>query len=781
MSEETIHIEVPILIPGITNHNDSCLVRLEAALKNQRGIHEVVIQNQHTPMLLTMNYDPAEINIDTIRKLATRAGANIASRYHHEAIAVEGMDCSDCVVVLEHGLRRTSGILSASVNYAAQTLHVEYDSRQINRPGLEKRVQQLGYQVPAGVLQHWAAENREILFSVFGGLMLLLAWGGTTFLGFPAPLGWALYFLSYIACGWEISQHAYHALRERQFDTDTLMLVAALGAAALGEFAEGALLLLLFSIGHALEERALDHARGAIRALGQIIPKTALVRRGEGIVPVSVDHLQLDEVVIVQPGVRLPVDGVVLSGQSAVDQSPVTGESIPVDKKTGDAVFAGTINGEGALEVKVSRLARDSTLARVIQMVEEAQAQKSPTQLVIERFMRWFVPAVLVGALVLIVIPPLFGVPFKTAFLRAMTVLVAASPCALALGTPSAILSGVARAARGGVLVKGGMHLENLGRLHAIAFDKTGTITRGKPELVEVFALPPTTPEELLSLAAAVESWSGHPLAQAVVRGAAGLDPERHSSHNVTGVTAITGQGVQAWSESVMIRVGNLTLFNEAGIVLPQSILEKVALWENQGKTAMVVWRDPQALGVLAVADTVRPEASLALRKLRQLGVGCAVMLTGDQARAAENIARQVGIADVRAGLLPEDKLDAVRGLVQKYGSVAMVGDGVNDAPALALASVGIAMGSAGTDVALESADVALIGDDLNRLPFAIRLGRATRSIILQNLTIALGVIALLIFSSVLGWISIGAAVVFHEGSTVAVALNSLRLLTHQE
>ncbi len=776
MSQETIHIEVPLIIPGLSSREDGCLTRLENVLKNQKGILKAQVQNNQLPILLTLNYDPAEISIDTIRKLTARAGTDIANRYHHEIILVEGMDCSDCVVVLEHGLRRTSGILSASVNYAAQTLHVEYDAKQINRPGLEKRVRQLGYHVHAGELRTWYKNNREILISLAGGLLLLLAWAGTTFLHIPAPVGIVLFLLAFVVSGWEISQHAWHAVRERRFDTDLLMLVAALGAAALGEYAEGVLLLFLFSLGHALEERALDRARGAIRALGQLMPKTALVRQDGQTVQVAVEQVKLEDVVIIQPGVRIPVDGVVLRGQSAVDQSPVTGESVPVDKGTGDAVFAGTINGESALEVQVNRLARDSTLSRIVLMVEEAQAQKSPTQQTIERFMDWFVPAVLAGAALLVVIPPFFGVPFKEAFLRSMTLLVAASPCALALGTPSAILSGVARAARGGVLVKGGMHLENLGRLQAIAFDKTGTITRGRPELVDIFPTGQISAEDLLSLAAAVESWSAHPLAQAVVRAAEG-----RVLPAVTSAAAVTGQGFQAWCDGKMVRVGNLKLFTKAGIELPEAVLHQVQIFEAQGKTAIIIWQDPLALGVIAIADAVREGAEQVLSNLRRLGVQQAIMLTGDQPRAAEQIARQVGIQDVRAGLLPEDKLAAVRSLVSQYGNVAMVGDGVNDAPALALATVGIAMGSSGTDVALETADVALIGDDLNRLPFAIRIGRATRKIILQNLAIALGVIALLTLSSVLGWVSIGVAVILHESSTVAVALNSLRLLGYQE
>lgn len=778
MTETNLQFEISLLIPGLTHHEDGCLARLEDALRANEGIRKVHVKNQQDPMVLCVHYDPDAVDMETIRALAAQAGAGISSRYHHATLPVEGMDCSDCVVVLEHGLRRTKGVLTANVNYAAQTLHLEYDAKNTNRAALEKRVQQLGYRVPASGARQWASANREILRSAVGGLLLLAAWLGEGWGGFPPALYLPLYALAFALSGWEVLQHAWHALKERRPDTDLLMVAAAAGAVALGEFAEGGLLLFLFGLGHALEERAVNRARDAVRSLGKLMPKTALVRRNGQEMEVPIDEIQLDEVAILRPGVRVPVDGQILMGSSAVDQSPVTGEAAPVDKAPGDAVYAGSVNGEGALEVRVSRLARDSTLARVMHMVEEAQGQKSRTQQLTERFMGWFVPAVLVGAVLLIAVPPLLGVPFRESFLRAMTLLVAASPCALALGTPSAVLAGVARAARGGVLVKGGMHLENLGQLRAVAFDKTGTITRGKPELTDVALLDGSTREQVLALAAAVESRSAHPLAQAVVRAA--------QTHNlnlpeVSEVESVTGRGIRAQVAGRAVWAGSPVFFAEAGIAVPESALSHAAAFEDQGKTAMLVWHEPHFVAVLAVADVVRGDARAAVAGLRSLGIQRTIMLTGDNPRAAAYIASQAGIDDVQAGLLPEDKLRAVRDLVARHGSAAMVGDGVNDAPALAHATVGVAMGGAGTDVALETADVALIGDDLRRLPFALGLGRATRRVIVQNLVIALGVIGVLMAAAVMGWASIGAAVFFHEGSTVLVALNALRLLGYQE
>jgi Cd2+/Zn2+-exporting ATPase len=558
--------------------------------------------------------------------------------------------------------------------------------------------------------------------------------------------------------------------------------VAALGAALLGELAEGALLLFLFSLGHALEERALERARRAVRALADLVPKTARVVRGGIESDLPVEQVVLDDVVIILPGVRIPVDGMVLAGHSGVDQSPVTGESVPSDKAPGDKVFAGTINGEGALEVHVTRLAVDSTLAHVMAMVEEAQTQKSPTQLMTEKFEQIFVPAVLVIVALLVLVPPFFGVAWQASFLRAMTLLVAASPCALALGTPSAVLAGVAQAARNGVLVKGGAHLENLGALKAIAFDKTGTITNGKLEVVEIldFRLLNGDYEErleILALIASVEGRSAHPLAQAVVRAA----HSRALPLPVVGeVQSLNGRGLCSSLEGKPLLVGSLSLMEEHGVSVSDLPRREVDRLQAGGKTMVMAALDGQLVGALALADSLRPGVLPALAALRELGVRHTVMLTGDAPQVAAAIARQAGLTDFRAGLLPEDKLQALDGLAAQYGAVGMVGDGVNDAPALAHATVGIAMGGAGTDVALETADVALMGSDLSRLPFAIGLGRAARVIIIQNLVIAMGVISVLGLAALTGRAGIGAAILIHECSTLVVVLNALRLLRYQ-
>jgi copper-(or silver)-translocating P-type ATPase/heavy metal-(Cd/Co/Hg/Pb/Zn)-translocating P-type ATPase len=779
MSEKIIEIDLALVLPNISDDKDGCLARLETVLLGKKGIQQAHFHRDHDPITLCLHFDPAVLTLDDVNRLAKHAGAEIVNRYHHVLIPIKGMDCSDCTIVLEHSLGRMEGILAANVNYAAQKIQIEYDKNKVDLPKIERRIESLGYEIIRAGFRSWYKENHEVILSLLTGVLVLVGWLGGKLELFPGLLSTGLYIIAYIMGGWEVATHAWHALREGKFDTDLLMVMAAIGAAILGDLAEGALLLFMFSLGHALEERALDRARSAVSALADLAPKTAFVQRDGREFEVPVEQLELNDVVIVRPGVRMPIDGIILSGRSAVDQAPVTGESVPVDKNPGDQVYAGTVNGEGALKIQVTRLAKDSTLSRVMQMVEEAQTQKSPTQQTVEKFERVFVPIVLIATALVILLPPLFGVPFKVSFLRAMTLLVAASPCALALGTPAAILAGIGQAARNGVLIKGGVHLENLGSLNAIAFDKTGTITHGKPEVTDFCAIAPEfEADTLLALAAAVESQSGHPLAQAVVKYA---QIKELPLPLVSDAVSLTGMGLRAKVDARQVLIGSAKMMEEANLTLSSEIEQKAEDFQSQGKTIMLIAVEEKIAGLLALADTIRPNAADTMAKLRALGVRETVMLTGDNSLVAEAIAGQAGLTDFRANLMPEEKLSAVRMLVAQYQQVAMVGDGVNDAPALANSTVGIAMGGAGTDVALETADVALMGDDLSKLPFAVGLGRATRRVITQNLVIALGVIAVLVTSSLAGWAGIGVAIVFHEGSTILVVLNALRLLGYKQ
>lgn len=778
MNERTFEIEVPLLLPDVPDGKDKCLDRLEAAFSSRKGIRRAHLERENAPTTLCIHFDPTLVSIQDVRRMVQRAGASISNRYHHRVIPVEGMDCSDCSLVLEHSIARLDGVLAVSVSYTAQTVQVEYDSQVINQRRIERLIHQLGYRVTREGVRSWYLNNRELVFALAAGALLLTAWLGERFLGFPSYLYLAAYASAYSIAGFDIARHAIQALRQGHLDTNLLMVTAALGAAFLGEFAEGSVLLFLYALGHALEDRVLDRTRNAIRALSALSPKSALVRRAGHESEVPIEQLQLGDIVIVQPGARIPADGQVQSGTSAVNESPVTGESMPVEKGPGDRTLAGSLNGDGALEIRVSRLAKESTLARVQQMIERAQAQKAPTQQVTERFARIFVPAVLVGDIVLLAVLSLMGMPLSESVPRALTLLVAASPCALALAAPSAVLAGIAQAARHGVLVKGGIHLENLGRLRAIAFDKTGTVTEGRAQVTDVVPFGGQSESEVLSLLAAAEAQSTHPIARAIL-GAA--EERRLTLPKVSQITALAGLGIEAQIDGSALLIGSTSLIEGAGIKLPASARSQVEALEDQGKTAILLGVGGKALGVVGVADAVRPEAGGALQALKRHGLQRTVMLTGDNSKVAAYIARQAGILEFRAGLMPQDKLKAVQELASEYGVVAMVGDGVNDAPALAQATVGIAMGGAGTDVALETADVALMADDLSKLPFAIGLGHATRAVIQQNLALSLTVIMLLLVLGLGGFANIGVAILLHEGSTIIVALNSLRLLRHRE
>lgn len=631
-------------------------------------------------------------------------------------------------------------------------------------------------------------EKTELVFALASGGVLGAGWllerAGVETLPLVA------YIAAYGLGGYFATREALDNLRHKQFRIDTLMLAAAIGAAFLGAWAEGALLLFLFSLGHALENWAMGRAKKAIEALGELTPDTATVRRGDKEESVPVGDLVLGDVMLVKPNERLAADGIVLAGESALNQAPITGESAPVDKRpsaSGSAeidfakapddsrVFAGSINGAGALEVRVARLASESTLARIVKLVTEAESQRSPTQQFTDRFEKYFVPIVLALVVILLFAWAVVDEPFSASFYRAMAVLVAASPCALAISVPSAVLSGVARAARGGVLVKGGAALEMLGKVKAIAFDKTGTLTEGKPKLTDVFVAPGVQEEDLLATAVAIESQSDHPLAAAIVRdGGARLSGAAPKAESVE---SITGKGVQGIVSGQMVQIGKPGLFKDSATPPPPEFQARVDALEADGRTVMVVRRGAQYLGALAVMDAERASASTVLTQLRALGIERMVMLTGDNQRVADAIATRIGLNEAFGSLMPEDKVAAIKKL--SADGVAMIGDGVNDAPALANASVGVAMGAAGSDVALETADVALMSDKLDQLPFAVGLSRRTTNIIRQNLWVSLGVVAVLIPSTIFG-MKIGAAILFHEGSTLLVVGNALRLLGYK-
>ncbi|HSG16597.1 MAG TPA: heavy metal translocating P-type ATPase [Anaerolineae bacterium] len=798
MNEETIQLEFPVLLPDLPDGCAECLGQLKQMLENRRGIERVHVSHDADPAHLCLHFDPDLVSLADVQRIARATGSDFSARYRHERLAITGMDVADAAPALARLLEALPGMLHASVNYAAGLVFVAYDTQKLTHAQVEEAIHDWGYQVAdesadlvlpieeqasqeslSAFLPAWLQARRQLLLVGLTGIFFLIGWLGGTFFGLSENAAVFFFILAYITGGYDIATHAIPGLFRGQFDTDVLMMAAAGGAAILGHWAEGAFLLFLFSLGHAGENYALDRARNAVNALGQLMPKTALVKQGDQIVSRPVESLALGEVVVVRPGDRLPADGEVAHGRSAIDQSAITGESVPVNKEPGNQVFAGTVNTQNALEVTVTRLAQDSTLSRVMQMVAEAQEQQSPSQRFSQRFASKFVPAILILVALVAIVPPLLGwASWSESFYRSMLLLVAASPCALALGTPAAVLAGIAQAARNGVLIKGGAHLENLGTLQVMAFDKTGTLTEGRFTVTDIVSLNGASPDEVLRLAAAVEQQSNHPLALAVVRTA----QERGLALPAAdGLVNLPGHGVRSKVDGRPVLIGSTKLFGEtAGLGLDAATRQAVEHLEDGGKTTMIVSHADQFLGLLALADTPHPAIRQTMAELLSLGVQKLVMLTGDSADVARRISAEVGVTDVRTGLMPEQKLEAVRGLQEEYGDIAMVGDGVNDAPALASATVGIAMGGAGTAVALETADVALMADDLSRLPFAVGLGRASRAIIRQNLAIALGVIGLLVLTSVLGLIQLGGAVLLHEGSTILVVFNALRLLRYE-
>lgn len=592
--------------------------------------------------------------------------------------------------------------------------------------------------------------------------------------GAASQAGALLYVAAYLAGGTGSAATAWASLRRGRLDVNVLMLVAAAGAASVGAWAEGSVLLFLFSLSNALEFYAIGRTRRAIRALVALRPAVALVRRGDGADTVPADSLRPGDVVIARPAERLAADGVVIEGESSVDQAPITGESIPLDVAPGSAVFAGSINQRGGLAIRVTKNPEDTTLARIIAHVEQAQAAQVPAQRLIDRFGQIYAVAIIAGSAAAYGLMIAMGMNGGSALYRAMTLLVVASPCAIVISTPAAILSAIANAARRGILFKGGAYLEQLATVDTVVFDKTGTLTTGRPAVTDVLALD-SDEGAVLALAAALEQRSEHALADAVVRTCRerGIDPGPAEAFE-----SVTGRGVRGVVRGVVIRAGSAAFMREEGIAIPKSAHTLAEPLLADGKT-MIYVADDRLRGILALADVPRPQAEAAVRTLRALGVRRIAMLTGDHRQAANAVAKRLGITDVRAELLPDQKADAVRAF-RKDGTVAMVGDGVNDAPALAAAHVGIAMGAAGTDAALETSDVVLMSNDLMRIAYAVALSRRTRRVVAQNLTVASCVIAGLIVLTLGSGLRLALGVMGHEGSTVAVVLNGLGLLVYR-
>ena len=620
-------------------------------------------------------------------------------------------------------------------------------------------------------------ENRKVYISA---LLLIISWILGEQYGeghIASTIGYAA---SIIIGGYSLFIKGFKNLSKFKFDMSTLMTIAIIGAALIGEWGEGATVVILFAISEVLERYSMDKARQSIESLMDIAPKEALIRRGKQELMISVDDIQVGDIMIVKPGQKLAMDGIVLKGTSTLNQAAITGESVPVTKTIDDEVFSGTLNEEGLLEVRVTKLVEDTTLSKIIHLVEEAQAERAPSQAFVDKFAKYYTPAIVALAVLIAIIPPLFGGDWSVWIYQGLSVLVVGCPCALVVSTPVSVVTAIGNAAKNGVLIKGGIHLEEAGHLKVIAFDKTGTLTKGVPAVTDIVTFSGNE-NELLMLTAALEKGSQHPLASAITKKAeaAGL---HFNEVSVEEFQSITGKGIKATIQNEMYYVGSPNLFEE---ILPnhidQTISVQISRLQTQGKTVMILGTAYEILGLVAVADQVRTTSKEVIEKLHQLGIEKTVMLTGDNQRTAEAIGQEVGVTDIRADLLPEDKLNFIKELRERYSSVAMVGDGVNDAPALAASTVGVAMGGAGTDTALETADIALMSDDLSKLPFTIKLSRRALRTIKQNITFSLVVKAIALLLVIPGWLTLWIAIFADMGATLIVTLNSLRLLKVKE
>ena len=684
-------------------------------------------------------------------------------------VRVAGMDCASCAATVEKRVGRLPGVRRAVVNFAAGRLDAEHDPG-VDLAEIEKAVESAGYGVErpgeAQTVSFW--RQPRVLLTLAGGLLFALG-AVLWLLGSPEWASSGAYASAIVVGGLPIFRAALSSIKTKHADMNVLMSAAAVGAAGIGAWGEAALVVTLFAVGNALQVYAVDRTRGAVRALARLTPDAVLVRRDGGEFLVPVEEVAVGETVIVRPGERVAVDGEIIEGSSALDESPVTGESTPAEKGAGDEIFSGSLNGQGGLLVRVSREAGESTLQKITRMVEEAQGTKAPAEQFVERFSRIYTPLVVAVAVALAVVPPLLGGDFGTWFYRALALLIIACPCSLVISTPVTVVSGIGAASRRGILIKGGEALEAAGKLGTLVFDKTGTLTEGRPIVERVLPVGGVDEGEAVRLAAALERRSEHPLAHAILSAAGGRELPQ-----VANFRGIAGRGAEGEVEGVRYLVGSPRLFEERGVPLEGAVAALRDV-EEAGETPVILGTEDGPLAVFGLADAIRPDAGAALAALREVGVKDLVMLTGDAEAPARRIAEKLGI-DYRARLLPEQKVEAVRELASGKGATGMVGDGINDAPALAAADVSFAMGAAGTDVALEAADVALMRDDLRKLAEAVRFSRSAERIIKQNILISILFKGIFVLLAPFGLVTLWLAVLADMGTSIGVTGNGLRL-----
>jgi Cd2+/Zn2+-exporting ATPase len=751
-------------------------------------------EDQHSALI---DYDPKAISDESVRQVAAQLAPEVKRRFDRCVMRLDGRACEACALKLESKAQKIEGVRRARATFIGGVMSVTFDNAQLSPDQVIDRVRETGasvtpFSIPPELpksIGEWLQYHAALIEAVCTALTFAFMIAGWLAPRVGLSQTWAsvLFTIAYVTGGIFGVQASLRSLRQWTIDVDLLMILAALGAAVVGAPFEGAMLLFLFSLSNVLQAYAIDRTRKAIHSLMKLRPDKALTRRGGKTVLLPIEQLAVGDIVIVRPGESIALDSVIVEGESSINESSLTGESIPVLKKAGDPVFAATINQTGGLEVRVARLAKDSAIEKLIRMVEEAQSEKAETQRFLDLAEQFYAFAVISFTIALIVGPLLFlNEPFGETFYRAMTVMVVASPCALIISTPASILSAIGGAARRGVLFKGGVHLERTATIKVVAFDKTGTLTEGKPRVTDVICgsgvihLADNVRREaldLLQLAASVEAKSEHPLAAAIV-----AEAKRRGLplFDCTDFQSISGKGASGLVKGRRISVGSIRYFETVGGALDDGLAQKLDKLQDAGKTCVLVGetgdKTARIRGGLGIADVLRPEAPEVVRALKEIGVERVVMVTGDNSRVASSIARQAGVDEFHAALLPEDKVRVLKSL-KTIGPVAMVGDGVNDAPALATATIGIAMGAAGTDVAMETADVVLMSDNLRNIPFAISISRRARRVIWENLTLATSVIIVLIASALGFSLPLTLGVVGHEGSTVLVCLNGLRLL----
>ena len=708
-----------------------------------------------------------------------KRGLRMAATPIKQEYRLQNLSCASCAAKFEKNVKAIPEVQDAQVNFGASKITVigAISVDQIEEAGAFD-----GIKVTQSAAK--ALENTTPFYrkkeNVLAGISLLFVILGYLFVGMNGesnPLPIAMFIIAILVGGVGIFKIGFRNLVRFEFDMKTLMTIAIIGAAIIGEWEEAAVVVFLFAVSEALEAYSMDKARQSIRQLMDIAPPTAIIKRAHGEhyheVELPTEEIEIGDILIVKPGQKIAMDGIVISGLSAVNQAAITGESIPVNKTVNDEVFAGTLNEEGALEVRVTKRVEDTTIAKIIHLVEEAQAEKAPSQQFVDRFAKYYTPAIMVIAFLVAVIPPLIVGDWQHWIYQGLAVLVVGCPCALVVSTPVAIVTAIGNAARQGVLIKGGVHLEQLGHIEAVAFDKTGTLTKGQPAVTDIVTTENWSEDYVLQLVAAVEKQSQHPLAKAILNR---LHDKKLSELIPKNFQSVTGKGAYATVDNQIIYVGSMKWATSLTSV-DQNIESQVKNLQEQGKTVVAAVSNNQLIGLVAIADQLRHESKDVLNKLNALKVKHMVMLTGDAEPTAQAIATSLKMTDVRAGLLPEEKLKAIKDLRKQFGAVAMVGDGVNDAPALATANVGIAMGGAGTDAALETADIALMGDDLTKLPYTIGLSRKTLRIIKENIIFALVLKLIALLLVIPGWLTLWIAIFADMGATLLVVFNSLRLI----